>query len=238
MNTEFLLNLRRLVFDPVAWRLSKLELHKLMEHREIEEIINATEEYVGRSYYARIHAIQKPSEIASLARLVQNARPKVVVEIGTAKGGTLYVWTRSNPQVEMVVSLDLPGGLFGGGYDGRRIKLYREFAYDRPATRMEFLRCDSHTAATREKLITILAGRTIDFLYIDGDHAYEGVKIDFQMYAPLVRPGGLIAFHDIVTTGNGHEVSRFWNEIKSKYRHEEFVQSQQGSMGIGVLHLC
>jgi hypothetical protein len=34
-------------------------------------------------------------------------------------------------------------------------------------------------------------------LFIDGDHTYEGVRRDFEMYSPLVRKGGIIAFHDI-----------------------------------------
>jgi len=43
-----------------------------------------------------------------------------------------------------------------------------------------------------------LNGEPLDFLFIDGDHTYEGVKRDFEMYSPLVRNGGIIAFHDIV----------------------------------------
>jgi len=237
MNADFLIHVRRNVFDPLAWGLSRRQLHNLMMREDLDGIIAATQEYLGRGHYASIHAIQKISELASLARLVQKERPKVIVEIGTAKGGTLYVWTRTNPQAHLVVSIDLPGGLFGGGYDKHRLKLYREFAHDRPSTRMEFLRFDSHASSSLAQLKTILAGQLIDFLYIDGDHAYEGVKLDFQMYSLLVRPGGLVAFHDIVTTGNGHDVSRFWNEVKEKYAHEEFIQNRHGSMGIGVLHL-
>ena len=33
----------------------------------------------------------------------------------------------------------------------------------------------------------------IDFLFLDGDHSYEGVRRDFENYAPLVRPGGIVA---------------------------------------------
>jgi predicted O-methyltransferase YrrM len=40
--------------------------------------------------------------------------------------------------------------------------------------------------------------KRLDFLFIDGDHTYEGVKQDFEMYTPLVRKGGLVAMHDIV----------------------------------------
>jgi len=38
----------------------------------------------------------------------------------------------------------------------------------------------------------ILAGRQVDFLFIDGDHSYEGVKKDFEMYSSLVRKGGVV----------------------------------------------
>ena len=43
-----------------------------------------------------------------------------------------------------------------------------------------------------------LEGRQVDVLFIDGDHAYDGVKRDYEMYGSLVRDGGVIAFHDIV----------------------------------------
>lgn len=36
----------------------------------------------------------------------------------------------------------------------------------------------------------------IEFLWIDGDHSYEGAKADFDLYSPFVVEGGVIAFHD------------------------------------------
>lgn len=36
----------------------------------------------------------------------------------------------------------------------------------------------------------------IAFLWIDGDHSYEGVRADFAAWRPHVVPGGLVAFHD------------------------------------------
>lgn len=37
---------------------------------------------------------------------------------------------------------------------------------------------------------------SLDFLFIDGDHTYEGVSRDADLWRPLVKPGGLIAYHD------------------------------------------
>lgn len=36
----------------------------------------------------------------------------------------------------------------------------------------------------------------IDFLFIDGDHSYEGVKSDFDLYSKILSPKGLIVLHD------------------------------------------
>ena len=36
----------------------------------------------------------------------------------------------------------------------------------------------------------------VDFIWIDGDHSYEGVKGDILVWAKRVIPGGVMAFHD------------------------------------------
>ena len=36
----------------------------------------------------------------------------------------------------------------------------------------------------------------IDLLFIDGDHSYEGVKKDFELYSKLLSPSGIISIHD------------------------------------------
>ncbi|MFC1667583.1 class I SAM-dependent methyltransferase, partial [Candidatus Omnitrophota bacterium] len=38
--------------------------------------------------------------------------------------------------------------------------------------------------------------RNIDFLWIDGDHSYEGVKKDIHDWIPLVKKDSFICFHD------------------------------------------
>jgi hypothetical protein len=38
--------------------------------------------------------------------------------------------------------------------------------------------------------------RPIRFLWIDGDHTYEGAKLDFDLFMPYVVDGGIVALHD------------------------------------------
>jgi hypothetical protein len=52
---------------------------------------------------------------------------------------------------------------------------------------------DSHSKQTISKLKKMID--KIDLLFIDGDHSYNGVKADYELYAPLTKH--IIAFHDI-----------------------------------------
>lgn len=37
----------------------------------------------------------------------------------------------------------------------------------------------------------------IDLLFVDGDHSYDGVKKDIDLYFPKLKSGGVVAMHDI-----------------------------------------
>ena len=125
----------------------------------------------------------------------------------------------------------------GGGYPDWKIPIYQ--AFKKPNQKLYLLREDSHQKETLEKVKEILDDNQLDFLFIDGDHSYEGVKKDFEMYSPLVRKGGIIAFHDIAPNGilelTGG-VSRFWKEIEKKNYYQEIINNQnQEGFGIGIL---
>lgn len=125
-----------------------------------------------------------------------------------------------------------------GGYPRLKGLLFKRFALG--GQRVELLRADSHDPRTLERVRSLLRGRSVDFLFIDGDHSYEGVKRDYEMYSGLVKEGGIIAFHDIVRhpPETGCEVHRFWNEIKNRYKYIEIVRDWgQGWAGIGVLYV-
>ena len=38
--------------------------------------------------------------------------------------------------------------------------------------------------------------KSIDFVFVDADHSYEGVKADLEAWIPKIRSGGMIAGHD------------------------------------------
>lgn len=36
----------------------------------------------------------------------------------------------------------------------------------------------------------------VDFIFIDGDHSFDGLRGDWEVWSPLVAPGGIVALHD------------------------------------------
>jgi predicted O-methyltransferase YrrM len=177
---------------------------------------------------------QMAEELQRLATDVRELKPRRVLEIGTAKGGTLYLWTRLAAPDATILSVDLPSGKGGGGYSLQRAAIYRRFASS--GQKVHLLRVDSHAPETRDRVIELFAGEPVDFLFIDGDHSYEGAKQDWDMYASLVRPGGLVAFHDIsMNFAELHQVKHLWDEIKPSHEHWEYAFHGKGIYGIGVI---
>lgn len=171
-----------------------------------------------------IRPAQVKEEITKLLRLLAQHKPKFILEIGTAGGGTLFLFARASSPDAIIISIDLPGGRFSGGYPESRKHLYESFAMHKQ--KIHLVREDSHAPATFNIIKKILEGRKLDFLFIDGDHMYNGVKTDFEMYGKLVRKGGIIVFHDICPhpPQTGCEVNMFWCEIKDEYEYMEIVR--------------
>jgi len=108
-----------------------------------------------------------------------------------------------------------------------------------PGQTAHFVRNDSHLPESRDRVKSLLGTNQLDLLFIDGDHSYEGVKQDFLLYRELVRPGGLIMFHDVAHHAPEKKcyVDQLWNEVKVQYPSLEIIEDpRQGWAGIGILH--
>jgi predicted O-methyltransferase YrrM len=178
---------------------------------------------------------QDPAEITSFIESVAPRTPRVVVEIGTEAGGTTLTLARALPSVELVIGVDL-----FVQHAGRIRRLVRTDGV------YEAVYGNSVAPRTVETVRSILAGRSIDVLFIDGDHTFAGALADFRTYSPFVRRDGVIAFHDIVPdatlrTGQSTwayvgEVPLLWRCLRPWYQCVEFVSSwDQEGRGIGSL---
>ena len=167
-------------------------------------------------------AAQDPEQFSQLLEFLEGRELRVIIEIGTYHGGTTYLLSQTAPRA-LIVSVD---------------NVLRERPIDAP--RASYIIGNSQESETVEKVIECLEGQLVDLLLIDGDHTYEGVKADWEIYSPLVGIGGLVAFHDILDwapPGRSDEIAvwRLWEELKTTYRTREFVGP--GTAGIGVIEI-
>jgi cephalosporin hydroxylase len=211
-----------------------LAFRRLKQYHAEPRSLDATVDWAmsfGRYGYFTIHTLQKRSEILALANAVAALKPKIVLEIGTARGGTLLIW--SSLASEKVISCDLV-------HREAQKPLFEALPPPGSTCRVQLLTGNSHDAAFKQRVAQALAGQKADFLFIDGDHTEHGVAADYQDYKEYVRPGGIIAFHDIIENQPlpDNQVFHFWKRVKQGQAVEEFVNDpKQCGFGIGIIRV-
>lgn len=153
-------------------------------------------------------AIQHPSELASFLQWAawKLGPVRTVVEIGSDAGGTLFAWHECWPDAALF-GVSLSHGVYG---THRILTTHGATILDR----------DSHDAGTLEALRRLLDGAPVDLLFIDGDHSREGAALDVEMYAPLVRPRGIVALHDIADATGQLGVPAAWADLLDRPEFE------------------
>jgi len=186
--------------------------------------------------YFRYKLIQHPTEYLKFCEFYHELKCKHILEIGSYFGGNFYVLCKLSNPLGLKISIDCPT------FQNKETQSQLQIAYNYMKTFSENVRVintDSHLDETKNVVLSIMQNQKFDFIFIDGDHSYEGVKKDFEMYSPLIKPGGYIAFHDINSTDHPNQsnygVSKFWNELKSEHKFE--FNSKSFFMGIGVVKI-
>lgn len=146
-----------------------------------------------------------PLVLYSLARFLPALK---AVEIGVDDGST------TRPLLLGVAAVD--GHLWS--VDPAPCQAARAYIADSGlADRWSFENMTSQEFATR-------CPQPLDLVWIDGDHSAEGVRSDWQLYEPLVRPNGIIAFHDKLNTREFPGIAKLIdNEIRPYWERWECV---------------
>jgi cephalosporin hydroxylase len=182
-------------------------------------------------------AMQKLSEVAPFLALI--GHPRTIIEIGAGKGGMLNAFCAVAAEDATIVSVDLEGGPYGYG-EGATDEELRDHANVKPSQTLHLVRGNSRDPAI-VKRVSALIPNGVELLFIDGDHTYEGVSTDYRLYSPLVRPGGIIALHDILPHPRHPDiqVDRFWRDLSGLEKREIVSPAElyDGSTwgGIGIV---
>lgn len=164
--------------------------------------------------------------------LVENFRPKIVVELGTHKGNSFFSFCQSmklNNIKGKVFAIDLwEGDKHAGYYSNSIYEDVKEYAKHYYSDIAELIREDFNLAVGQ------FEDQSIDLLHIDGLHTYDAVKNDFETWLPKLKPDSIVLFHDISVFRDDFGVNQYWNEIITTYPNNiSFTHSN----GLGILSL-
>ena len=145
-----------------------------------------------------MHTDQEAELLASLAR-----DRRVAVEIGVYEGSSALVLARSLPQDAELHLIDpfvdsrgLADGWRGTAWATRRVVDRAVRACGGPTVRWHIER--SQDAGRRWT-------EPVDFVFIDGDHAEESCREDWELFSRWVSPGGVVVYHDARQAKRGGE---------------------------------
>lgn len=166
-----------------------------------------------------VETLQHQWELDQLQTLVRGLQPLSVLEIGIWDGGTLAGW------------IDSAARIVGVDVQVRRAVAERFAEY--PSVRLIQGDCEDDTVKTK-----VAAYAPFDFIFLDADHQYAAARRHWNLYKPMVSPGGVFAFHDIRRYEHG-DLDRLWTEIKAEpgARTIEFHQNNADWGGIGAVYL-
>jgi hypothetical protein len=179
--------------------------------------------------------IKKPyswvGHIPLVAWLINLAKPKVVVELGSHTGNSYFSICQSVQEYSTgskCFAVDTwQGDSHSMSYGEEVFNMVREHNEANYSSFSSLLRM------TFDQALSHFQDNSVDLLHIDGLHTYESVKHDFESWFPKLAPGAIVLFHDTHVRRDDFGVWKLWDEIKERFPYTfEF----ENSNGLGVLY--
>jgi predicted O-methyltransferase YrrM len=179
---------------------------------------------------ARELGIQVGQDLEELIQFYQYLPDKVerVLEIGTQHGGWLF----------MLASVIQPPARFCAV----DVTYCSEFGITRgeleaAGFEVEFMPGDA--ALARDQVARWLGGEQLDVLHLDARHTLSGVQREWGLYSQMVRPGGIVAIHDVEPTGP-HAVfgaQQMFDRLQESYETHLCLRTWKEGLGIGIVRI-
>lgn len=178
-------------------------------------------------------ASQNEFELKSFIQYLKDNNVRRYLEVGARHGDTFHEVMNNLRKGSYGLAMDLPGGLWGTTKSKEPLARAVE-DLNRKGYECQYMYANSQSSETA---YIVSKMDKFDAILIDGDHTLRGVTQDWKNYKDRAP---IIAFHDIVGTGeaekvegNPVEVPILWAELKTKYQTIEFIDTDS-KMGIGI----
>ena len=131
---------------------------------------------------------------------LKSIAPVVGVEIGTCLGVTAELFLKELPTLQKLFCIDhYPAFIDWNGtvMSQERQAVMKDHARARLSAYGDRVSLEYMNSEEFAKKFSISSEwQHLDFIFVDGDHSFEGVLRDFHLYWGFVRSGGIFAGHD------------------------------------------
>lgn len=206
-----------------------IHLNKKMLAREIARLGSDNHEHFGGDFTGGYCIQQDPTELAELTATLYDYKlnPKTYLGIGIAAGGTeRFLCERLQVKDLAVIDLGVHPKAAVWTFENKPALLAQGVMV------REFIG-DSHSGAATTFLLE--QGTVYDIVGIDGDHSPMGVRLDWMLVQPFVKPGTLVWFHDTWVSGAGQTGAlELWRALKRVHNVRLDACTR---FGIGVIEI-
>lgn len=129
-------------------------------------------------------------ELEKIVELIRSTEARVVLEIGCYKGATSLAIMKAVPSIKKYIGIDVNRTI----RDGKVLTNPGQIAIADPRFEIRLSKRGSFDLMPEDI-------GPVDVAFIDGDHGEKAVRHDTELSRSIVRPGGIIIWHDYANPG-------------------------------------
>ena len=155
----------------------------------------------------------EPDVCQFIGSLIKMNGYKNVLEIGVFEGET---------SIKMIEALPI-----GGKYTGIDINDYRKLDFNKAGKGWNFILGESI------KVLANMPEHHFDFIFVDGDHSWDNILPEFKEIERVIKPGGVIAYHDTIHIPDVKKLIEYVNH----YKYNTITLNTSEGRGLSLIQL-